>query len=515
MVDSSHMSGVAVALNRFGLGARPGDAAPAEPKAWVLGQLDAYDPWPASWRDEPSARMALDQFAQARKEAAAAAKTQMLAQVASAGMTPAASEHSASPATQPAAKPGATPPAPQTAKQALRKALAADARDTYLCAVDARVNSALATSTPFVERLVHFWSNHFAISVEKPEVAVLAGAFEAEAIRPYVLGRFEDMLIAVEQHPAMQFYLDQVVSVGPGSPAAVRANARNAALKRGLNENLAREIMELHTLGARSGYTQDDVTEFARALTGWGIAGPHGGVAGTEAAAHAPPGTFIFRPARHEPGERSIMGRRYPAVDGADAANGDAQARAVLRDLCHAAATAHHIAYKLARHFSADTPNAALVEQLARAFQTSGGDLPTVYRALIASPHAWSPAAAKFKTPWEWAISAWRGMGVPRIENMHAAPLFAQLGQPVWRPGSPAGYDDVAASWAAPDALLRRVELAQAIAARVGDRLDPRQFGPMLVGGALTPPTATAVAHADSVSTALALLLVSPEFQRR
>jgi uncharacterized protein (DUF1800 family) len=369
--------------------------------------------------------------------------------------------------------------------------------------VDARVNSALTSSTPFIDRLVHFWANHFAVSIEKPQVAALAGAFEMEAIRPHVLGRFDDMLVAVERHPAMQLFLDQTRSVGPDSMAALRAEQRNPDNRRGLNENLAREIMELHTLGVRTGYTQADVTEFARALTGWSVAGVKGPQPNGAA-----PGSFVFRPQVHEPGSRTIMGRRYDQ-------QGEDQARAILHDFAASPATAQHIAGKLARHFVSDNPPPAVTERLANAFERSGGDLPTVYRALVDSPEAWSPVAVKFKTPWEWTISSMRGLGWQDLVNLQGAPLLTQLGEPVWRPGSPAGYDDIAASWAAPDALVRRVEVAQRFASRVGDRIDPRTLGQTLLVGSISVPTQTAVSRAESASTAIALLLVSPDFQRR
>jgi uncharacterized protein (DUF1800 family) len=382
----------------------------------------------------------------------------------------------------------------------------------YRSSVNARVASALTTPTPFIERLVHFWANHFAVSTEKPGVAALAGSFEAEAIRPHVLGRFEDMLVAVERHPAMQLFLDQARSVGPDSMAALRAAQRNPDNRRGLNENLAREIMELHTLGVRSGYSQDDVTEFARALTGWSLVGnPGNGGANANPRALAQigePGSFVFRPALHEPGSRTIMGRRYDEA-------GEQQALAILHDLAHAPATAQHIGNKLARHFVADIPPAGVSDRLADAFARSDGDLPTVYRALLDSHQAWSPNAVKFKTPWEWTISSMRGLGWHDLGNLQSAPILTQLGQPVWRPGSPAGYDDIAASWAAPDALVRRVEVAQRFAAHVGDRLDARSLGQTLLAGSLSEPTATAVSRAESASTAIALLLVSPDFQRR
>ncbi|HEY4803054.1 MAG TPA: DUF1800 domain-containing protein, partial [Paraburkholderia sp.] len=412
--------------------------------------------------------------------------------------------------------------AQQAARRAVNQAIRRESVGIYRSAVNARLMSALQTDTPFVERLVHFWSNHFAVSVDKALIAGIAGAFEMEAIRPHVLGNFADMLVAVEQHPAMQLFLDQTRSIGPDSRAALHAEQRDPAHRRGLNENLAREIMELHTLGVRTGYTQDDVTEFARALTGWSVAGVRGpqpgnmangvanGVANAVANAAAP-GSFVFRPALHEPGARTVMGKRYDQP-------GEQQAFAILNDLAHASATSRHIAFQLARHFVADNPPPDLTARLALAFEQSGGDLPTVYRALVEAPQAWRSVDAKFKTPWEWTVSSMRGLGwrdPGDVGDLNAAPLLTQLGQPVWRPGSPAGYDDIAASWAAPDALVRRVEAAQRFSARVGDRLDPRTLGNTLMGATLSAPTAAAVAHAESASTAIALLLVSPDFLRR
>jgi uncharacterized protein (DUF1800 family) len=263
--------------------------------------------------------------------------------------------------------------------------------------------------------------------------------------------------------------------------------------------------MELHTLGVRSGYSQADVTEFARALTGWSIGGygPGGGPL-----ANAEPGSFLFRPLLHEPGARTIMGRRYDQP-------GEGQARTVLADLAASPATGRHLAMKLARHFVADDPPPVLVDRLAAAYDRSRGDLPPRYRALIASPEAWAPQPAKFKTPWEWSISSLRGLGRIDLGRMQIAAMQNQLGQPVWRPGSPAGFDDIAASWAAPDALIRRVELAQRLAAQAGDRIDARQLGERLLPGVQSQDAKDQIARAESPTAALALLLVSPDFQRR
>ncbi|MDP3762021.1 MAG: DUF1800 domain-containing protein [Ramlibacter sp.] len=455
------MSASAIALNRFGLGARPDEAAPTDPQRWLLSQLDSYDALPAPWKLMPRTPALVEVWLEQQR---------------------------------------AVRRAPEGQRAGIREAYLRKGRDEYVAAVGARASSALHNPAPFVERLVHFWSNHFAVSVDKLLIVGLAGGFEADAIRPNVMGRFEDLLLAVVRHPAMLLYLDQAQSIGPGSAAAQRAQERQQR-PRGLNENLAREIMELHTLGVRSGYTQQDVTEFARALTGWTLPGDQR--ADTAA-------TFRFVPALHEPGARTVLGRGY--ADG-----GEQQARAIIHDLATSPATARHIATKLARHFVADDPPPALVQRLADTFGRTGGDLPSVYRELIAAREAWQPTAAKFKTPWEWAVSSLRALGRREVPPMQATNLMNQLGQPVWRPGSPAGYDDIAGRWAAPDALLRRVEVAQRIAAQVGDAaIDARALAPrVLPGDALSSATAGAIARAESGGTALALLLVSPEFLRR
>ena len=480
----------AIALNRFGLGARPDDTPPADAARYLLNQMERYEPRPAVWGDMPTTASVFASKLEARQ-----------------GMRDQNEQ------------------ARRDAQQAMRR----DARDDYQKAVQSRVHSALTTPTPFLERLVHFWSNHFAVSVEKALVTNLAGPLEFEAIRPHVLGRFEDMLMAVERHPAMLIYLDQARSIGPGSPAGVRANA-SPDRQRGLNENLAREIMELHTLGVRSGYTQADVTEFARALTGWSVGGlnlPQRAQVMTPGTLRpqarretmpppplAAPGSFAFYPAFHEPGVRTVMGRRYDGV-------GEAQGVAILRDLSASPATARHIATKLARHFVADAPPQVLVDRMADVFLKTRGDLPSLYRALIESPEPWDEAAVKFKTPWEWTLSSLRALGRSDVQagqgmqGIQVAQILTQLGQPVWRPGSPAGYDDIAASWAAPDALVRRVELAQRLAARAGNSVDPRALAPAVLPGVLGEPTRQAIARSESSATGLALLLVSPDFLRR
>lgn len=197
------------------------------------------------------------------------------------------------------------------------------------------------------------------------------------------------------------------------------------------------------------------------------------------------------------------------------AQSGEAQARAVLLDLAAAPATARHLATKLARHFAGDDPPQALVERLARAYLSSGGNLPTVYRALIESPEAWVAHPLKFKTPWEWSVSSLRALGITTMDPKAATGVLRQLGQPTWQPGSPAGWDDIAASWAGPDALVRRVEVAQRFADKAGSSLDARALAERLFPGSLSTATRTAIARAESPAEGTALLLVSPEFVRR
>jgi len=480
------MQSSTIALSRFGLGARHGDQSPADARGWLVQQLDRFDARPQALAQVPQRADVISQLADYLQEQqmAARARRQVQAASMSTGMPQQQSDQQAEPV-----------------KRYLRQSI----REDYLVMNSARLQSALTTDSPFVERLVHFWANPFAVSIDKLPVIGLAGLLEFEAIRPHVLGTFSDMLVAVEQHPAMLVYLDQAQSIGPNSRAGELAALRGGK-KRGLNENLAREIMELHTLGVRTGYSQADVTEFARALTGWTVSGLGRGpaarlIGGT-------PGQFQFADVLHEPGTRTIIGKRYGQ-------SGEAQARAVLLDLAQSPATARHLSTKLARHFAGDDPPSSLIERLSRAYLSSGGKLPSVYRALIESPEPWLPQPLKFKTPWEWSVSALRAMDLRSLDAPAAANLLRQLGQPTWQPGSPAGWDDVAASWAGPDALVRRVEVAQRLADRGGRTIDARALAEELFPGSLSASTRTAIARAESPAEGLALLLVSPEFVRR
>lgn len=371
-----------------------------------------------------------------------------------------------------------------------------------------RYRQAVATGQDFVERLVRFWSNHFAVSADKRTAALYAAPMEREAIRPHVTGTFADLLVAVEQHPAMLRYLDNVRSMGEQSRLAQRARRRREdgdddAPRTGLNENLAREILELHTLGVDGGYAQEDVRELARAITGWSTPGPRD--------AQEADASFVFRANAHEPGARRVLGRDY-------AEGGVEQGRAVLADLARHPATARHLSFKLARHFVADEPPPALVERMAQAYLRSDGDLRALYRSLIESDQAWSPTARKFKTPNDFVISALRAGELPVGNEARALiGLLASLGQPVFTPRSPAGFPDTAADWSNPDGLFKRIQAAQLFAARVDAHSStPYQRALSVLGSdAVNGDFAIGLRRAGSASEGYALLFASPAFQWR
>lgn len=412
----------------------------------------------------PDAATALRRFAEAR-----AAINQALAEAV-------AARREAEAAGQPA--PARTAPPPPSAVALL-----------LLPEIEARFARLLSGEADFTERLVLFWANHFAVSAA-PGGALLAlvGPFEREAIRPHVTGRFRDMLQAAAAHPAMLAYLTNTRSIGPNSPAGRRTGA-------GLNENLAREILELHTLGVDGGYTQADVRALAEALTGWTIGGPNS----------AAPGRFLFNAPAHEPGPRTVLGRLYPE-------GGEAQGRAILEDLARHPATARHIARKLAAHFVADDPPPALVDRLAATFQETEGDLAALARALLLSPEAWAPERRKLRSPLEFLIAAVRtSRAAPSPQRL--AGMLANLGQPPFRPSSPKGFPDRSEEWLAPDAIKTRADFALELAA--GFTGDPRALAREALGAALTDETATAIRRAETPRQGLAILLMAPEFQRR
>ena len=451
----------AIAANRFGFGAAPGDLQRIGSQAQSFLQQQLRLPAPLLSDSLPASHELLARVLEARRDAA-----------------------------------GSEQPSAVQAARTLR--------DVYLPAywaeVGARARAAITTQSDFLERLVHFWSNHFAVSVDKLAVLGLAGAMEREAIRPHVLGNFADMLRAVEQHPAMLLYLDNHLSIGPDSQAARFAEQRGREL--GLNENLGREILELHTLGVDGGYAQQDVQAMAALITGWSVGGGAGRLRGGE------PGRFHFRPLFHQPGAQLLLGRRY-------AEGGVEQGEAALRDLALHPRTAHHIAGKLARHFVADDPSPGLVARLQQAYLDSRGDLRAVYGALVSSPEAWQSPLAKFKTPTDYIYSTHRALQLPIGNRLADLRMFVLLGQRPFQPGSPAGWPDRGADWDGSAALLKRLEWVQELGRRLGSSRKAVQVAEAALGGALSSSTRTSIARAQDGSQALTLLLASPEFMRR
>lgn len=365
---------------------------------------------------------------------------------------------------------------------------------TYRAEALARLQRAVIADCGFVERLVAFWSNHFCISASKGELARMwAGSFEREAIRPHVLGRFGDMLRAVEQHPAMLFFLDNQQSLGPDSRAGQNR-------KRGLNENLAREIMELHTLGVGGGYSQDDVTSLARIITGWTFAGRQGRLGA--------PGSFVFNANAHQPGAQALLGKVYEN-------NGVAQGEAALADIARHSSTAKFIATKFARHFVADDPPPSLVARLQDVFRKSDGDLRALTTALVDSDEAWQAPLTKLRSPYEFLVAAGRLLAqIPDDPGRYLGGLNV-LGQPLWSPPGPNGFPDTNAAWAAPEGMKLRLDISAQIASRVADRIDPRDLLEVAAADAASEETRRTIERAESRQQALALLLMSPEFQRR
>ena len=480
----------ALALHRFGFGPRLGSIAAiaSDPRGALLAELDR----PGVGRitnpdllDSGEAARATFNFRQERRAQRLAERAQREAAKEATKAAPAPPD---GPSAMPA--PAATGMKPGAPVQAKPNALPGFPQQVYLEEAKARIDAALGTELGFAERLVWFWSNHFCISADKGPVRALCGAYEREAIRAHVLGRFADMLAAVESHPAMLIYLDNARSIGPDSIAG-----RNQ--HKGLNENLAREILELHTLGVRTVYTQDDVTSFAKVITGWSIVPPRQDPARG--------GEFVFNPRMHQPGDHRVIGRTYP--DG-----GVDQGRAVLADLARHPATARHLAAKLARAFVADVPPPALIERLAKRFLDSDGNLKELARTLVTAPEAWTAPRGKLKTPGTWFVAALRATGITPPDIRPVIQAQNMLGEPLWRPPAPKGFSDDSAAWM--DGIAQRVDVANQLAGRVAALADPEAAIDTALGPLASAETRQAITRAASRPQALALLLMAPEFQR-
>lgn len=507
-----------VALNRFGFGARGGASgdlvnASSDPRGFVKAELARASgvlleaPGLQSTQQLGQAVFAYqDQVKQAREAAKAAAPAETLVPAEqkpalrrnlslNAAATEIAGQMTEAKPADDAVRPeamqpnAAAPPAAKPAPQPLNVI-----QKTFRAEALARLQRATLVACGFTERLVVFWSNHFCISASKGELArIWAGAFEREAIRPNVLGRFADMLRAVEQHPAMLFFLDNQQSLGPDSRAGQNR-------KRGLNENLAREIMELHTLGVGGGYTQDDVTSLARIITGWTFAGRQ--------AQLGPPGSFVFNINAHQPGPQLLLGRTYEPT-------GLAQGEAALADIARHPSTANFIATKFVRHFVADDPPPALVARLRDVFVKTDGDLKALAMALVDSDEAWQAPLTKMRSPYDFLVASGRLLArVPEDPSRYLNGLNLLL-QPLWSPAGPNGFPDTNAAWAAPEGMKLRLDIAAQIGSRLGSNIDPLDLLEFAAADAASIETRRAVERAESRQQALALLLMSPEMQRR
>jgi len=446
----------AIAVSRFGMGASPGeiDAAEGDPRAWVRDQTYAVPPMTEA-EGQPSSKEALvawTEFYEFQQN------------------------------------PGDIPPDDfdrmvEEARDALTQ--------IYIDGALARTRQAMISESSYAERLMRFWSNHFTVSALKLMLTPVAPSFEREAIRPHMFGRFEDMLLASTRHPAMLIYLDNVFSAGPDSFAGQR-------LGRGLNENLAREILELHTVGVDGGYTQEDVEEFARALTGWTVGNPR--------LPEGEIGEFYFLDLIHQPGPVTVLGKTYPD-------DGAGQAEAILADLARHPSTARHVAEKFARHMVSDEPQARVIDDLEAVFLATGGDLGELARAVVDLDEAWDAEPQKFKTPDELLISTFRGMGYAGGDDRGLVGTYTALGQRPFGAPSPAGWPDDADDWAGPDSIDKRIEWAHALSQRAP--ADPLEFLDVALGPLVGERTDFAVTNAASRSQGVAVAVMSPEFQRR
>jgi len=431
------------ALNRFGFGRRAGEPAPANPRQWLQDQLAGADATqqPGALDTQAALAVVANQLEMRHDAKLANAQPNMIAH-----------------------------PVGDLAKQEIQGLL----------------SQALMTQTPFRERLVWFWANHFTIANKTLVTAATCGAYVREAIRPHVTGRFSDMLLAVMRHPAMLNYLNQEHSAGPDSAAGQRRHL-------GLNENLARESLELHTVSPASGYTQADVTNYAKILTGWSFDG------------RQPPIGFHFRQQMHQPGEIEVMGRTWPA--------GEEGGIAILAWLGTHPATYTHLAAKLVRHFVADDPSPADVARIRTVLAETQGDLGSAANALIELPAAWQPQQ-KLRTPQDYVLAALRATGATPDTAPNLQAMCTGLGQPLFQAPFPIGWPDRAADWSGPEAMLQRVDFAYGLSGRNANT-DPIELGQETLGPLLSQNTLGQIRAAGSRRDGLTLLLSSPEFMRR
>lgn len=463
----------ALAVHRFGLGARPGEieAASKDPKAWLVAQLDAGADQPtpviAGTTLMSGGELVADGLAFREKEKA-------LNEARKKGL--------------PMEEEG--------------KALYKTRYDLVVGEMAARFALGFKTEKPFAERLVWFWTNHFGVSSANPRCSTFIGGFEREVIRPNITGKFETMVQAAVRHPAMQLYLDNAESIGPNSPAGLRS-------KRGLNENLGRELMELFTLGVDGGYTQADVIAMAKLLTGFGVDD------GKQPGGMSADGYHYFAN-RHEPGDVVLRGKTYKS--------GEAGTREAIADLAHDPATARHIAVKFATAFIADKPSAHSIKRLEDSFLKTGGDLKALALTALEDPAAFAPQLSKVRSPVEYVTAAYRLLDIPRPDakpdqaaNLvrSAMGVVKMMGEFPMSAPSPKGWSLTSDAWSGPDAILTRIEWARQVGQRIPQNVDVVALAARGLGPLMSEATSSAILHAPSKGEAVALLLSSPEFQRR
>jgi uncharacterized protein (DUF1800 family) len=376
--------------------------------------------------------------------------------------------------------------------------------------LESKLLRAIGSNRQLAEELDDFWFNHFNVFYEKGSDRFLIPEYERDAIRPNVLGKFRDLLEATAKSPAMLFYLDNFQSV----KADIDANNKNRKVKRGLNENYGRELMELHTLGVNGGYTQQDVTEVARCFTGWTIVEPRKG------------GGFFYNDKLHDKGEKVVLGHVIPA--GGAMEDGEQ----VLDILATHPSTAHFISKELAQRFVADNPPDALVETMAQTFLATNGDIREVMKTMLDSKEFWSQGAyrAKLKTPFEMVASSVRALGANVTDAWALANQVGNLGEPLYRKQEPTGYSNLNSDWVSSAALLNRMNFALQLAKNgvEGVKVDIRRFGnnPETVAKTLMYRNASSQTR-SAINKALkdqkqktpalvaGLVIGSPDFQRR
>jgi uncharacterized protein (DUF1800 family) len=380
----------------------------------------------------------------------------------------------------------------------------------YQGAAEARLRRAVESPRQLEEVMTDFWFNHFNVSADKGLCHLWIGDYEQEAIRPNCMGKFRDLVEATSHHPAMLFYLDNWQNTKP-VPQDAQANGKGAGRFKGLNENFARELMELHTLGVDGGYTQQDVIQLAKILTGLGLPPQRPGALRPGASqGHLEKFGAYFDPNRHDFGDKVLLGHEIKGT-------GEDEIEQAIDLLCRAPATAHHISYQLAQYFVADEPPKTLVDKLTKKYEATDGDIHAMLEELFHSPEFWDKKydAAKFKSPYRYVVSSLRAANVALGNYKPAFNFCALLGMPVYRCLTPDGYKNTQVAWLSGDTLLQRIQFATGLGSGKlpNNELDPLNYEDVkkACDGIFTQQTLDVVAQAPPPLKS-SLLLGSPEF---